>query len=207
MAEGELARGAEGDADGAVLRPRALLVEGAGVVVEGLPVGAVAVPVEASGPGVLRDGEILAHPAQHVPVLRRAARVLRDEMRALMPRHPLGISLTIALQLTHLLDQHVVRLPVVLIAEKLRNDDDVVMPDWPPVALASRPDDDAHRRPHQRGGRVEGHSVSTRQAHLAPRRALCLANLRSSCSPGVVFDGLKLRGTVDGRAAMRRGQQ
>ena len=86
--KGQFPRIPEGHADRAVLVARALRVERRRVVVEGLPVARVVVPVEARASRLRLEAEEVAHFFLDLLIRLRAARVLRDEVRALVPGLP-----------------------------------------------------------------------------------------------------------------------
>mmetsp|Transcript_51910 Transcript_51910/g.133846 ORF Transcript_51910/g.133846 Transcript_51910/m.133846 type:complete len:214 (-) Transcript_51910:1111-1752(-) len=127
--ERELARGAEGDAYRAVLVLRTLRVEGRRVVVKWLPIGAIAVPVEASPTVPLRDVEEICALVQDRLEGLRAHRVLTEQMGTFVPGDPLRLPLAPRLHLAHLLDELIVDVPVVMPAEELGHDNDIVVPD------------------------------------------------------------------------------
>lgn len=82
MAEGQLSGCAERDADGAILVVRALGVERRRVVVERLPIGAVAVPIESRAVAAAGDGEVCSDPVQNLLVGLGAGRVLAQQVGA-----------------------------------------------------------------------------------------------------------------------------
>ena len=95
---------------------------------EGFPVAGIAVPVEPSANGLLLNVEILAQPIDDHVERPGLGGVLADEMGTLVPRDPLRtLGLALGLDLAHLLDELVVQAPVVLLAEQLGNNDDVVV--------------------------------------------------------------------------------
>lgn len=157
MNEGQLPQRTEADADGDVLAPRPLGIERGRVVVEGLPVGRVAVPVEPRTDGLLPDVEVLAEAVDNHVEGRRVLRVLADEVGALVPRDPLApLDLTPGLDLADLIDELVVQGPVILGPEQLGNDYDIVVPEPPDELLSpAGPHVDAQVGPHKRGGRVK----------------------------------------------------
>ena len=88
-------------------------------------------------------------------------------MRALVPADPfdaaqLGLGLTRA----HLFDKLVVQRPVVLLAEKLGNDNDIVVRVRAPVTGAIGPNYETHVGAHKCGCRVKALRVSTAPALL-----------------------------------------
>mmetsp|Transcript_72809 Transcript_72809/g.201856 ORF Transcript_72809/g.201856 Transcript_72809/m.201856 type:complete len:206 (-) Transcript_72809:654-1271(-) len=121
-------------------------------MMEWLPIGAVAVPVEASADPssllavALRDGEVLADPVDNAAVSLGPIGVLAEEMGALVPREPLRVALPLGLALTHLAKELVVEVPIVGRAEEFWNDDHVIVGDGSLVARRRRSRQDTHRR-------------------------------------------------------------
>mmetsp|Transcript_113883 Transcript_113883/g.322104 ORF Transcript_113883/g.322104 Transcript_113883/m.322104 type:complete len:400 (+) Transcript_113883:387-1586(+) len=170
VAECELAARPERDAHCAVLVLRAHRVEGGRVVVERLPVGAVAIPIESRSAVALGDREVLAHLIQNLVVSGRALRVLAQQMRALVPRQPLSLPVAPRLTRPHFLDEFVVDVPTVFLAEKIRHDDHVIVLDRLGVAGRCGRRDDAHGRTDELGGRVERGNVILRLLACVPMR-------------------------------------
>ncbi len=93
--------------------------------------------------------------------------ILRNEMRALVPADPFDAAqFRLGLTLAHLLNQLVVQRPVVLLAEELGYDNDIVVRVRAPVTGAIGPDYEAHVRAHKCGCRVKALRVSTAPALL-----------------------------------------
>lgn len=126
--EGQLSHAAKRHADRNVLVPSTLGIERRRIVMEGLPIAGIAVPVESRADALLLDIEVLTQSVNdHVEGLGFGG-ILADQVGALVPRDPLGsLGLALGLDLAHLLDELVVQGPVLLFAEELRDDDDVVV--------------------------------------------------------------------------------
>ena len=86
--KGQFPRIPEGHADRAVLVASALRVERRRVVVERLPVARVVVPVEARASRLRLEAEEVAHLFLYFLIRLGPGRVLRDEVRALVPGLP-----------------------------------------------------------------------------------------------------------------------
>mmetsp|Transcript_87648 Transcript_87648/g.245343 ORF Transcript_87648/g.245343 Transcript_87648/m.245343 type:complete len:286 (+) Transcript_87648:122-979(+) len=156
MAEGQLSGCAERDADGAILVVRALGVERRRVVVERLPIGAVAVPIESRAVAAAGDGEVCSDPVQNLLVGLGAGRVLAQQVGAFVPRDPFRPLVAVRLAGPHLVDQLVVCAPILLRAPELGDDDDIVVAHGAAVNFAPGHGDDAHLRPRpMRWSRVQ----------------------------------------------------
>ena len=163
MNKGQLAHTTKRDTDRNVLVPGALGIERRRVMVEGLPIAGIAVPVESRADALLLDVEVLAEPIDdHVERLGFGG-VLADQVGALVPRDPLGpLALALGLDLAHLLDELVVQSPVLLFAEELGDDDDVVVLEGAAEDLgAAAADVDAQIGTDEGGGGVERLGIAT----------------------------------------------
>ncbi len=91
---------------------------------EGLPVQAVPVPVEARPDALVPNLEVLTQAVDHPLERGRPLWVLADQVRALVPRDPLAPTHILLVKGAHLLDEPVVERPVSLLTEELGNYDD-----------------------------------------------------------------------------------
>mmetsp|Transcript_54534 Transcript_54534/g.158424 ORF Transcript_54534/g.158424 Transcript_54534/m.158424 type:complete len:254 (+) Transcript_54534:2457-3218(+) len=177
MEERQLPFAAEGNPDRDVLRFGPLGVEGRAIVVERLPIDAIAVPVETRCDGLALKVEIVANPVDHRLESARTVRPLRDAVAPVVPRDPLRATYALSIQVVYLANQRMIHRPIVLLAEELRNHDDVIVLQRALIALTLRSHHDAHRWPHKRRRGVEGLGVARLAARSRRPRCALLSRL------------------------------
>ena len=154
-------------------------------MVKRLPVSGVCVPVEPGTHALHLDVKVVSDLLLDHLESGRGTRVLGYQVRTLMPRDPLGLpSLTGLLNVSHLIYELIVYCPVVILAEELWHDYDIIMLDFAVDPRLVRPDHDPHAGPHQCALRIKGLCVP-------PRTPLLLGFpliFRVFKNSGVVFD-------------------
>lgn len=132
-----------------------------------LPIARVAIPIKARADRFQGNAKVGGNFLLHHVECFGTCGIFRDEMRALMPADPFDAAqFRLGLTLAHLLDQLVVERPVVLLAEELGNDNDIVVRLRTPVTGTIGPNDQSHVGTHKCGSRVKALCVSTTPALL-----------------------------------------
>jgi len=104
-----------------------LWVEGCRVMVEGLPVGAVPVPIESRSCPARLNPKVFDDLGLNFFVQLAAVGVFRHQVATFVPTYPLGILYAVALAASHFFDQFVVQRPIIFIAQEVGNYHDIVM--------------------------------------------------------------------------------